>query len=55
MKIQKCFEDWKKRWNKCIISSSDYFKEGKIDSLVNKHFLKKYKIRDNEQTSYLPE
>ena len=22
---QKCFEDWKKRWHKCIISEGDYF------------------------------
>ncbi|EFN69735.1 hypothetical protein EAG_10056, partial [Camponotus floridanus] len=21
----KCFEDWKKRWHKCIISEGDYF------------------------------
>jgi len=28
---QKCFEDWKKRWHKCIISEGDYFEGGKID------------------------
>ena len=22
---QKCFEDWKKHWQKCIISEGDYF------------------------------
>lgn len=28
---QKCFEDWKKRWHKCIISEGDYFERDKID------------------------
>ncbi|KYN33839.1 hypothetical protein ALC56_11846, partial [Trachymyrmex septentrionalis] len=27
----KCFEDWKKRWHKCIISDGDYFEGDKID------------------------
>ena len=27
----KCFEDWKKRWQKCIISAGDYFEGDKID------------------------
>ncbi|UYV61909.1 hypothetical protein LAZ67_1007037 [Cordylochernes scorpioides] len=26
----KCFEDWKNRWHKCIISHGDYFEEHKI-------------------------
>ncbi|UYV64676.1 hypothetical protein LAZ67_3001635 [Cordylochernes scorpioides] len=26
----KCFEDWKNRWHKCIISHGDYFEENKI-------------------------
>ncbi|UYV70093.1 hypothetical protein LAZ67_7001761 [Cordylochernes scorpioides] len=26
----KCFEDWKNRWNKCIISHGDYFEGDKI-------------------------
>lgn len=26
----KCFEDWKKRWHKCIISEGDYFEGNKI-------------------------
>ena len=26
----KCFEDWKKRWHKCI-SDGDYFEGDKID------------------------
>ncbi|KAG5347613.1 MOS1T transposase, partial [Acromyrmex charruanus] len=26
----KCFEDWKKRWDKCIISDGDYFEGDKI-------------------------
>lgn len=29
--FQKCFEDWKKRWHKCIISEGDYFEGDKID------------------------
>ncbi|UYV78080.1 hypothetical protein LAZ67_16000042 [Cordylochernes scorpioides] len=28
--VLKCFEDWKNRWHKCIISHGDYFKGGKI-------------------------
>lgn len=28
---QKCFEDWKKRWHKCIVSEGDYFEGDKID------------------------
>ncbi|UYV83566.1 hypothetical protein LAZ67_23001490, partial [Cordylochernes scorpioides] len=27
----KCFEDWKNRWHKCIISHGDYFEGAKID------------------------
>ena len=27
----RCFEDWKKRWHKCIISGGDYFEGDKID------------------------
>ncbi|UYV79263.1 K02A2.6-like [Cordylochernes scorpioides] len=27
----KCFEDWKNRWHKCIISHGDYFEENKIE------------------------
>lgn len=27
----KCFEEWKKRWHKCIISGGDYFEGDKID------------------------
>ncbi|KAG5344480.1 MOS1T transposase, partial [Acromyrmex charruanus] len=26
----KCFENWKKRWHKCIISDGDYFEGDKI-------------------------
>lgn len=29
--FQKCFEDWKKRWHKCIISEGDYFEGDKMD------------------------
>ena len=28
---QKCFEDWKKPWNKCIISEGDYFEGVNIE------------------------
>ena len=28
--FQKFFEDWKKRWHKCIISEGDYFEGNKI-------------------------
>jgi len=23
--FQSCFEEWKKRWHKCVISNTDYF------------------------------
>lgn len=26
-----CFEEWKKRWHKCILSAGDYFEEDEID------------------------
>ena len=29
--FQKCFEDWKKRWHKCIISKGEYFEVDNID------------------------
>ncbi|UYV75977.1 hypothetical protein LAZ67_13002008 [Cordylochernes scorpioides] len=29
----KCFEDWKNRWQKCIISHGDYFEGDKIETL----------------------
>ncbi|UYV80763.1 hypothetical protein LAZ67_19001657 [Cordylochernes scorpioides] len=29
----KCFEDWKNRWHKCIISHGDYFEGDKIDEI----------------------
>ena len=29
--FQKCFEDWKKDWHKCIISEGDYFEGDKMD------------------------
>ena len=28
---QKCFEEWKKHWHKCIISEGDYFEGENID------------------------
>ena len=28
--IEKCFEDWKKRWHKCITSEEGYFEGDKI-------------------------
>ena len=27
---EKCFEDWKKCWHKCIISEGDYFEGDNI-------------------------
>ncbi|UYV67254.1 hypothetical protein LAZ67_5000061 [Cordylochernes scorpioides] len=30
----KCFEDWKNRWHKCIISHGDYFEGDKLLSYV---------------------
>ncbi|KZC08510.1 hypothetical protein WN55_10828 [Dufourea novaeangliae] len=26
-----CFEDWKKRWEKCVLSDGDYFEGDEID------------------------
>ena len=31
IEFEKCFEDWKKRWHKCIISNGDYFDGGNIN------------------------
>ena len=31
IEFEKCFEDWKKRWHKCIISNWDYFKSDNIN------------------------
>ncbi|UYV84224.1 hypothetical protein LAZ67_X001578 [Cordylochernes scorpioides] len=31
----KCFEDWKNRWHKCIISHGDYFEGDKIGTIGN--------------------
>ncbi|KYN39393.1 hypothetical protein ALC56_06212 [Trachymyrmex septentrionalis] len=28
--FQKCFDDWKKRWHKCIVSEGDYFEGDNI-------------------------
>ena len=30
---QKCFEDWKKRCHKCIMSEGDYFEGDNIDTV----------------------
>ncbi|UYV73503.1 hypothetical protein LAZ67_10003842 [Cordylochernes scorpioides] len=35
----KCFEDWKNRWHKCIISHGDYFEGDKIGVLDRLRFL----------------
>ena len=29
--FKNCFEDWKKRWHKCIVSDGDYFEGYEID------------------------
>ena len=31
IEFNKCFDDWKKRWHKRIISGGDYFKGDEID------------------------
>ncbi|UYV74141.1 hypothetical protein LAZ67_11002233 [Cordylochernes scorpioides] len=35
----KCFEDWKNRWHKCIISHGDYFEGDKIGKNNVRHLL----------------
>ena len=30
IEFNKCFDDWKKRWHKCIISGGDYFEGDEI-------------------------
>ncbi|UYV78442.1 hypothetical protein LAZ67_16001387 [Cordylochernes scorpioides] len=44
----KCFEDWKNRWHKCIISHGDYFEGDKIES-KNIHRLKLFQQEVNER------
>ena len=36
--FQKCFEDWKKRWHKCIIFERSYFEGNKIVIVLKKNF-----------------
>ena len=31
IELKKCFDDWKKRWHKCIISGGDYFEGDEIN------------------------
>ena len=31
IEFEKCFEDWKKRWHKCIILNGDYFEGDNIN------------------------
>ena len=31
IEFNKCFDDWKKSWHKCIISGGDYFEGDEID------------------------
>ena len=31
IEFEKCFEDRKKRWHKCVISNGDYFEGDKIN------------------------
>ena len=55
--FQKCFEDWKKRWLKCIILEGGYFEKHKI--VIDKYFLIKIENNDYfiilfiDHTSYL--
>ena len=36
---QKCFEDWKKRCHKCIISEGDYFERDNIEIIIRLIFV----------------
>ena len=36
--FQKCFEDWKERWHKCIISEGGYFEGGDNKKRVSEVF-----------------
>jgi len=29
--FQGCFQQWKRRWDKCIVSNGEYFEGGHID------------------------
>ena len=43
--FQKCSENWKKHWHKCIIYKGGYFEGGQFSYWsINKYFLKKLKI-----------
>ena len=47
IEFNKCFDDWKKRWHKCIISGGDYFEgdEIKLDKLIKIfHFIIKFTL-----------
>ena len=41
----KCFEDWKKRRHKCIISDGDYFEGDKID--IHEKIITFWKIQNS--------
>ena len=46
-KFQKCFDDCKKRWHKCIISGGDYFEgnENDLDKYIKIfHFISKFTL-----------
>ena len=55
IEFEKCFEDWKKRWHKCIISNGDYFKGDNInvDEQINIFFKKRKFPLFSEHTSYM--
>jgi len=29
--VEECFNQWKRRWDKCIATDGEYFEENKID------------------------
>ena len=52
----KCFEDWKKRWHKSIISDGDYFEGDKIDihGKINTFWKNTRFAILFQQTTYMP-
>ena len=55
IEFEKCFEDWKKRWHKCIISNGDYFEGDNInvDEKINIFFKKRQFPLFSEHTLYV--
>ena len=55
IEFEKCFEDWKMRWHKCIISNGDCFEGDNInvDEYINIFFKKRKFPLFSEHTSYV--